>query len=366
MAAGGVSRRHFLAALGSGATMALGAEASWADIGAPDLVAATRRGESFTILGLDKSGEIAFDHPLPARGHAGAVHPTRAQIVAFARRPGTFALVIDGASGQIRARLTAPPGRHFYGHGVFSPDGSRMYTTENAFDDGDGRIGIWDADNGYQRLGEISSGGIGPHEIVRLPGSDVLAVANGGIRTHPATGREKLNLPTMAPNLSYIDGETGTLLDQVLPPAQLRLNSTRHLAVSDDGHVAIAMQWQGDPAEGVPLLAFHRQGEAELRLAEADEPSLVAMKGYSGSVAFNRAGDHAAITSPRGGRVMAWPVDGGDPETWQRMDVCGLTSAPDGWIATDGMGGVVALTTDLAPHPIARLPVAFDNHLISL
>ncbi|MEM7177550.1 MAG: DUF1513 domain-containing protein [Pseudomonadota bacterium] len=366
MAADAFSRRRFLAALGSGATMALSTEASWADIGAPDLVAATRHGDSFRIIGLDQSGVVSFDHPLPARGHAGAVHPRRAQLVAFARRPGTFALVIDCASGGIRARLAAPAGRHFYGHGTFSLDGSRVYTTENAFDSGQGRIGIWDATDGYRRLGDMSSGGVGPHEIVRLPGSDVLAVANGGIRTHPAAGREKLNLPTMAPNVSYLDGASATLVDQVRPPAALRLNSMRHLAVAEGGLVAIAMQWQGDPTDGVPLLAFHRPGEADLTLAEADPPTLATMKGYAGSVAFDRAGDHAAITSPRGGRVMAWHVDGGGPAMWSRMDVCGLTRAADGWIATDGMGGVVALTTDLAPRPIARLPVAFDNHLISL
>ena len=56
--------------------------------------------------------------------------------MAFARRPGTFALVIDCAEGREVARLHTPEGRHFYGHGAFTPDGGLLFTTENAIEDG--------------------------------------------------------------------------------------------------------------------------------------------------------------------------------------------------------------------------------------
>ncbi|MEM9735305.1 MAG: DUF1513 domain-containing protein, partial [Pseudomonadota bacterium] len=230
---------------------------------------------------------------------------------------------------------------------------------------GEGRIGIWDGQD-YRRLGEVPSGGIGPHEMLLMPGGETLAVANGGIRTHPDTGREKLNLPSMEPSLVYLRVSDGREVGRVAPPAALRLNSIRHLAVSAQGEDAIALQWQGDPWEGVPLLAFHRPGEAHLRFAEADPVSLAAMQGYAGSVAFDRTGARAAITSPRGGRVMAWEVAGGGPTIWSRADVCGLAPGPRGWLATDGLGGVVALSPELAPSALRRLPLAFDNHLISL
>ena len=115
--------------------------------------------------------------------------------MAFARRPGTFALVLDCAAGVVLRRLEAPGGRHFYGHGAFLEGGAILATTENAFETGEGRIGLWDAATGYARLGEIPSGGIGPHEAVRLPGIDTLGVANAGIRTHPASGCENLTSP---------------------------------------------------------------------------------------------------------------------------------------------------------------------------
>ncbi|MEM9013333.1 MAG: DUF1513 domain-containing protein [Pseudomonadota bacterium] len=354
-------RRAFLATAGSAAVLP---SVSWAEVGAPHYLAAAQVGERYRLLGLGADGAAVFDLPLPARGHAAAVHPSRAEAVAFARRPGRFAIVVDCADGRISATLDAPPGRHFYGHGAFSADGQRLFTTENAYATGDGRIGIWDAAAGYRRLGDMPSGGVGPHDMLLLPDGETLAVANGGIRTHPETGREKLNLPTMQPNLSYLRVADGTVHAQVGPPPALRLNSIRHLAVSPDGLVAAALQWQGEPEDGVPLLAFHRPHWSELRLAEAEPYQLAAMQGYAGSVAFTGGGTHAAITSPRGGRIMAWRTEGGAPAIWSRPDVCGLAAAGEGWIATDGLGGIVALDETLAPRALARHGLAFDNHLI--
>ncbi|MEM0922412.1 MAG: DUF1513 domain-containing protein [Pseudomonadota bacterium] len=361
-----LSRRRFL--LTAAAAPSLAPALSWAEAGAPDLLAAAKTPETghFTLLGLRRSGETVFSLPLPGRGHAAAAHPYRAEAVAFARRPGTFALVIRCTDGAAIAKLTAPEGRHFYGHGVFSADGGLLYTTENAYETGAGRVGIWDASDGYRRLGEISSGGIGPHDMALLPDGAALVVANGGIRTHPASGREKLNLPEMAPNLSYLSTVDGALIDQVGPEAELRLNSMRHLAVAQSGLVAVAMQWQGDPEDGVPLLAFHSLGAPGLLIAEAEPHQLARMQGYAGSVAFDPSGVRAAITSPRGGQVMAWNIEGGPPALWRRPDVCGLATAPEGWLATDGIGGFFALAPDLAAKPLARHGVAFDNHLIAL
>ena len=63
----------------------------------------------------------------------------------------------------------------------------------------------------------LANGSFGPHEIRLLPQGDTLVVANGGIETHPDSGRSKLNLPTMRPNLAYITID-GALKDRVAPP----------------------------------------------------------------------------------------------------------------------------------------------------
>src|SRR5438552_1061500 len=78
-------------------------------------------------------------------------------------------------------------------HGAFSADGSLLYATENDNLTGSGLIGIYDATAGYRRLGEMSSRGIGPHDLALMPDGMTLAVANGGLRTLPESGREVLN-----------------------------------------------------------------------------------------------------------------------------------------------------------------------------
>ena len=105
------SRRTFLrgaAGLG-GATLI--PTIGWAAAGAPHyLNAAGLPDGSYWLLGLTEDGAETFRLPLPDRGHAAAAHPERPEAVAFARRPGTFAVVIDCAEGREIAQLHTPRG----------------------------------------------------------------------------------------------------------------------------------------------------------------------------------------------------------------------------------------------------------------
>ena len=354
-----MQRRRFLgAALAASAVPTL----SWADAGNPAYLAAAKEPDgSYALYGLGADGQPRFRQPLPGRGHAATAHPARPEAVAFARRPGTFALVLDCVDGRVLARLAPPQGRQFNGHGAYSGDGRVLYTSEVVAEGSKGMIGLWDAARGYRRLGEIESHGIGPHEIRRLPGSEVLVVANGGIETDPQD-RTPLNLDRMRPNLAYISPE-GRLLDQVELP-ELRQNSIRHLAVRADGQVAFAMQWQGDLFEPVPLLGLHRRGAAPV-LAQPLSGEELAMKGYAGSVAFAPGGQDVAITSPRGGRVQGFGPDGTALWSVARADICGLGPGRAGFVATDGQG-VVASLEGGSLRVLARAPLAWDNHLVAL
>jgi hypothetical protein len=349
-------RRQFLGALiASAGVPAL----SWADAGDPMFLAAAREADgAYALFGLDQAGQDLFRIPLPTRGHAATAHPSVPEAVAFARRPGTYALVIDCVGGAVTHRLQAPKGRHFYGHGAFIADGDLLVTSENDIATGQGVLGLWSRREGYRRVGERASGGVGPHEILHL-GNDILAVANGGIHTHPDRGREKLNLGTMRPNLSYVtlDG----VQEVVTLAPELHQLSIRHLA-AQGGQVAFAMQYQGDPSDEVPLLGLHRRGAAPV-LAQADFPEQLAMKGYAGSVAS--AGDEVASTSPRGGRVHLFDRAGGFVRSTLRRDVCGVSAGAQGLVVTDGMGGVLRLDAEGA-RALRKAPRAWDNHLIRL
>lgn len=350
------TRRGFIAGVAAALTLP---RPGWADAGSPAFLAAARQGQGFVLCGLSPDGQAVFSIPLPARGHAAAAHPARPEAVAFARRPGTFALVIDCARGMPAHRLTPPEGRQFNGHGAFSADGARLYTSEVLAETSEGRLGVWDASRDYARIGEWPSHGIGPHELRRMSDGR-LVVANGGIRTDPSD-RRKLNLDSMRPNLTYLSPE-GALLDQVTLAPELHQASIRHLAPGPGGAVACALQWEGDPAEPAPLLALHRPG-APLQPCPVPETEAWAMKGYAGSIAWN--GDRIALTSPPGGVVQLFDASGGFVATIRRMDASGIAPLADGLMLTDGSGAVSRVTAD-GLAPLQRHDLAWDNHLVAL
>lgn len=345
------------------AAASLALRPTWADAGAPAyLSAAALPDGSYVLCGIGADLQVLFQIPLPGRGHAAAAHPARPEAVAFARRPGTFALVIDCITGDVKARLHAPAGRHFYGHGTFSQDGNWLYTTENDFEAGGGLIGVWDVAEGYTRVAEYSSGGIGPHDIKRLPGGDVLVVANGGIDTHPDTGRTKLNIPTMAPNLAYI--AKGAVVDMAELPPALHKNSIRHLAVSRAGQVAFGMQWQGD-MDVIGLVGTHQRGRAAT-LLDAPREQVRSMQGYVGSIAFGADDRTIAATSPRGGIVQTFDAEtGGFLHAQHRADVSGVALGADGFVITSG-AGIIERIGGASGQVTGKLGLAWDNHLVSI
>ncbi len=352
------ARRRFLAGMLAAGVIP---KTGWASAGMPAWLAAAGTPEGgFVLCGITSAREIAFRIPIPARGHAAAAHPTKPHAVAFARRPGTFALVIDCATGEVRSRLASPPEHHFYGHGAFSADGSVLFTSENDYNWARGMIGVWDATDGYRRITAIESGGIGPHDIKRLPGTDTLVVANGGIETHPDSGRAKLNLATMQPNLSYI--AEGQVTETVTLPRDLRLNSIRHLALSKTGTVAFGMQWEG---AGHPraLVGLHKRGAAPV-LCTAPEHVTREMQGYVGSIAMDKVGERIAVTSPRGGVIQTYDATTGNfVSSHTQTDACGIASNGTGFTVTDGTGGIARLGNGSDDR--RRVDgLMWDNHLV--
>lgn len=354
------TRRFFLAGL---LAASAAPNLNWAAAGDPAYIAAAKTPDGrFALFGLDPEGATLFQLPLPARGHAGAGHPTRAEAVAFARRPGHFALVIDCVGGAVIRTLTPPEGRQFNGHGVYVENGARLLTVEQMADTSAGVIGIWDVEAGYLRVGEFATHGIGPHDLRLMGDGRTLVGANGGIATDPSD-RTKLNIDTMRPNLSYFDLD-GRLLETIELEPELWQNSIRHLALGPDGQVGFAMQWEGAPDAATPLLGLHRRGEAPV-LASAPLADELAMKGYAGSIAFSGDGSEIAISSPRGGRLHRFAPDGSFLGAVSRADVCGLATHPAGYLASDGLGGLIAVGAH-GTQPLGRQDCAWDNHIVSL
>lgn len=331
MAAKSTGRRQFITGL---LATGLIPKISWADAGSPAyLSAAARTDGSYVLCGVGHDLDVLFQIPLPARGHAAAAHPTKPQAVAFARHPGTF-----------------------------STNGDWLFTTENDFEVGRGRIGIWDVSAGYTRYGEFDSGGIGPHDIKRLPNTDILVIANGGIDTHPETGRTQLNIPTMRPNLSYI--HDGALIEMAQLPPDMHKNSIRHLAVNANGDVAIGMQWQGD-AQADALVGQHRQGQP-IELFTCPPNQMRTLEGYIGSVAFSSNAKTLTVTSPRGGRLQIYDAKTGQLNREINLnDASGVATHEDGFVVSSGTNGLSHLLGQQQAPPI-NTTLMWDNHLVTI
>lgn len=295
----------------------------------PGIVSAATRQGTHLLARLDIDGRLMWQLPLPARAHGLALHgadPTLA--VAVARRPGTQAWIVDLAQGRVVRSLPSQPGRHYFGHATFSPDGRHLLTTENDYERGVGIIGVRDAASG-QWLGEVPSHGVGPHELRFTPGSDTLVVANGGIHTHPGQQRENLNVDTMAPNLVQLDWPQQRLIS-VSQPAHHQL-SVRHIAVTPRGDVAVAMQFEGAAAlrGSLPTLALCRGTGFEV--PQADAGTWPALGGYVGSVRASPDGAWAVATSPRGNALVFWDLRRNRLLAPVPMaDVCGVCFSPAG------------------------------------
>ncbi|RFC64522.1 DUF1513 domain-containing protein [Fulvimarina endophytica] len=306
--------------------------------------------------------------PLPDRGHDVAFDPVFSRAVAFARRPRTFAIVFDPSTGHVERSLASPQGRHFFGHGFFSPDGRLLYATENDMAAARGLVGVYDVERAFARIGEFDAHGMDTHEALLMPDGETIVLANGGIETHPDYGRQKLNLPTMDPSLVFLDRRTGDLLAQHRLPAALHQLSVRHLAIDGASQVWFGCQYEG-PAADLPQLVGFATPDAGMTLADLPREGLTGLSNYVGSVAASRDGARIALASPRGGRLLVLDArDGRLLQSRAMADGCGLAPASSGFLATSGEGAILTpgRASGFGEGAGTRAPCHFDNHVLSL
>lgn len=317
------------------------------------------RDGSFAAAVLDVDAKLIFHENLEGRGHDTAISADGGAAVVFARRPGRFALVLDLVRRQRVLAFSAPEDRHFQGHGFFSNDGRLLFATENDFDGERGVMGIYDVKLGYRRIGEIDTAGIGPHEALLLSDGRTVAIANGGILTHPDFPRQKLNLATMAPSLVYADLARGDIIESVSLSPELHQLSIRHMAEDGNGRIWFGGQFEGARDETVALAGWHERGR-DIQLCSAPETLWQSMNNYVGSVAASSDGRRVAMSSPRGGTVLVWDCASGSVMEQRRIrDVCGLASRSGAFLSSDGTGGL-----ELDGEPFKEFDdVAWDNHI---
>lgn len=315
-------------------------------------------------VGYRLDGSRQFATPVAERCHDVVPHPALPLALFVGRRPSRESYLIDTRDGRLLQTVASPADRHFYGHAVFHRGGELLYSTENdTRDPGRGVVGVWRLQG--QRLvreAELSSHGIGPHQLLWLPDGETLVVANGGIRTE-ADSRAAMNLDAMEPSLVLLRRD-GTLLSKEQLPE--RMNSVRHLAVASDGTVVSGQQYEGDPQDVAPLVAIKRPGQPfqPFPLGEAQR---LAMHQYTASVAINSALRLLAITAPRGNRLFIWDLDSAAVRLDAPLaDCAGVAACAEGFVVSSGQSRCRLYDCRQAEIRMQalELPAAlWDNHL---
>ena len=368
----------------------------------------------FGVVGIDADRQLVWQTTMPERVHDIVVQPiiddaghaqskddaqsqnnTERDVVVMGRRPSACFWVLNTATGKVKHAIKAAVNRHFYGHACYSLDGTQLYITENDTITLNGKIGIYDVLNGYKKIAEFDSYGIGPHELIMHPDSETLIIANGGIKTEQAS-REELNLDSMRPSLVYLNRHNGELLEQIIP--EHNQMSIRHLAMHDDGTVMIGIQFQGEKHINVPLVLTHRYGDSELKPLIMPNNQWQCFHHYIASVAVDSGHNQLCVTTPIGGCAAIY-----DLTTRELIDAINLPDCAgasvvlnrntvsdndhnyandvgSGFIVSDGQGQLTTLFAEsIASDKSAKGKVSgrisqdtqhhkmsFDNHLQAL
>ncbi|WCN12923.1 DUF1513 domain-containing protein [Marinomonas mediterranea] len=315
---------------------------------------------------FDAHGKMIWEKALLDRAHAPVVHPTQSVIGIVARRPGYYIDFFEVVSGDRIARIEPTEKHHFYGHAIFNKTGDRLISQENHFSTGEGRIVIrsWPDAN---IIAEYKSNGIGPHESVLLD-NNTLVIANGGLKTHPAHDRDVLNLDTMAPNVTYLSLEDGSVIQSADNGKDLHQLSIRHLDVNPQGIVALGFQYQGEKWDQVPLVGISSLNSDKIEHLPMPEEIRQRFKQYCGSVCFDKSGQLLAISTPRGNLVAYWNINERSFLGVNNCrDVCGVsqTDQVGAFMLTSGTGKQwLSAPLDSSFSQLNHnVDVSWDNHL---
>lgn len=320
-------------------------------------------GNHFIIV-TDQQGNDVLKYPLASRAHQVLKHPTLPLLFVVARRPGQYLLVLDLEKKSLQAEIAPAKGRDFCGHAQVSPDGKFLLTTENEHESSQGVVVFRSIQSSFKVVREFPSGGIGPHEFKYSHSGQLLVVANGGIHTKD---RIKLNLDNMKSNLSYINANTGEIVDTLTFDESLAQLSIRHIDINAREDVLIAMQFQGERTEQVPLVAVHNR-QTGVYFLDIPIAAYYSLKHYCGSACFDSTGTFAAISAPKGDQVLFWNILNKKWLAPQRIkDGCGLANeeAESVFTVSSGRGKMYRVTASTGEKKkIADNPeIKWDNHL---
>lgn len=315
-------------------------------------------------VGYRLDGSQVFATQVGQRCHDIINHPELPIALFVARRPGTESYLVDLRDGRLLQTVTSQPNRHFYGHAVIHKGGEWLYATENdTSDPGRGVLGVYRLQGEQlQRVSELSTHGIGPHQLLWMPDGETLAVANGGIRTE-ADSRVEMNLNAMESSLVLLRRDGSLVSKEQLPE---RMNSVRHMAVANDGTLVTGQQYMGELSDAVPLLAIKRPDQP-FQHFPVDDAQRQLMSQYTASVAIHSELRLLALTAPRGNRVFIWDLDSAALRLDAPLaDCAGVGAVANGFVVSSGVGRCRLYdcrNPQISSTPLHLPAGLWDNHL---
>jgi uncharacterized protein len=230
--------------------------------------------------------------------HGFAIDPRdKTRVIAF-EKIGPGSCEFDLSKRALIRPLAPAPNRIFYGHGVFSPDGSRLYATEINLMTGEGLMAVYEGKT-LKYLGDFPTFGSHPHDCSLTANGKVLVVTNGG---DDEKGPRK-------PNVSYIDLATYKLIGQWQVPDKA-FNAGHVQLTPDDSAIVISAPRRGLSQEFVG--AIHRNDyltkNQTMRRAGSGTALADKLFGEALSSTIIAEKDFFAVTHPTPGLLTFWKL----------------------------------------------------------
>ena len=169
--------------------------------------------------------------PIPFRGHGVLKHPNHSRAVLVMEKGGDKCAEIDLVKRKVSKIIKADEHSIFYGHGCFSSDGSKLYTSEHNKETRHGSIRIRNGKT-YEPIGEISSYGFQPHDMMLIDEGQTVVIANHGksYRRGDQVGEQKTCV-------AFIDLKSGHLIKKLT--AEGHGFELSHLFLSPEGQLIV-------------------------------------------------------------------------------------------------------------------------------
>ncbi len=311
------------------------------------------------VAALDQAGNIYYQLAIPERAHDSLYNTRKREAIYFGRSPSTSTYIVDVASRTMSTIIPASKDRHFYGHGVIDKTNRYLYVVENNTALNQGCIGIYDAEDNYKKIDEISSYGVGPHQIALLSDAKTLVVANGGVLKD--SNNNMINRESFNSSLAYIDSQDGCLFASY--PSQFLGNSLRHLTIGKQDQVFVGAQ---SHSEYINPLVFSHRGEDKLSPFIAEDYIWQGHNNYTASLAV--CDDTLVVSSPRGNALSFWDIQNRQFVMKKNyLDVAGIAIHSgvnnSELLVSTGQGMLISINDMQLRQRYRTKNSAWDNHL---